>query len=239
VLGGRYGSPMLAGARSQRCIALASGGSLAAGGAACAALVVAGLFAGVAAGASQTCAQLRGRRLRSGSGVKVVQRGNRSKATAYVCVPPRGRVWSGGAASSTTDDGDFSIQVVGTAGKWVAIRFASSVGAAGDEADKAINASSGKSYRFWQESEGLGGEIGEVGHVVERIELDGSGQVALAVAEQHEGKTVAMQILAVDPNGSRRVLDSAPAAQLQASSLQLNGSSVQWVDAGTRRSATL
>ena len=170
----------------------------------------------------------------------MVQRGNQSKATAYVCIPPRGRVWSAGAASSTTDDGDFSIGVVGTSGKWVAIRFASSVGAAGDEIDKAIDASSGKSYRFWQESQGLGGEPGEVGHLVERIDLNASGQVALAVAEEREGKTVAVQILAVDPSGGRRRAghrSSRSAARLLASSL--NGSSVQWVDAGTQRSATL
>ncbi|HTZ64708.1 MAG TPA: hypothetical protein VMB51_11445 [Solirubrobacteraceae bacterium] len=120
----------------------------------------------------------------------------------------------------------------------MAINFASSIGAGGREINKAGGARNGKSYRFWQESQGPG-EIGEVHHTVERVELNASGQLALAVAEEHTGQIVSVEMLAVESADKRRVLDSGPPAQLQAASLKLHGSTVQWIDAGLQSSAAL
>jgi hypothetical protein len=77
-------------------------------------------------------------------------------------------------------------------------------------------------------------EVPSTAGSVERIVLNGSGQLAVALIEEHK-----CRIVGIEPSGARRVLDSAPEAQIPPASLKLHGHVVQWVDAGSTRSATL
>ncbi len=192
-----------------------------------------------AAGAARpTCAKLTGRHLGGSHGVRVVERGNGNKGTAYVCVPPRGRVWSAGAASSLTGGGEYSITVSAIAGPWVALKFASVIGIASSEVGKVIDAATGRSFRFISEAYGPG-EPGEIVHIPERVQLNSAGQMALALAEENTGQIVKIEIIGFQSNGQRRVLDSGSPAQIPTASLTLKGSTAQWTDAGATRTATL
>jgi hypothetical protein len=180
----------------------------------------------------QSCSSLRGKHLVSNHKIKVVQQGNQFKAIAYVCVPPNGPVRAAGAASSPLGNSEYSISVAALAGPWVALSFDSVDGLSGNEIGKTTNAPSGRSYRYW-ESE-LGPIEPQEVHALETTQLNASGQMALAV--HAKGLT---QIIGVESSGKRLPLDSAPWALIPPASLTLKGATVQWVDAGSARTATI
>jgi hypothetical protein len=53
------------------------------------------------------------------------------------------------------------------------------------------------------------------------------------------GPIVTRQVIGVEPNGKRKVIDSAPTASIPTSSLKLVGSIVPWTDGDMERSAAL
>lgn len=201
-------------------------------------LVGATTFGGRAdAAPRQHCASLKGRRLVSSRTVKVVERGNETRGFAYACAPPNGRVRLAGSAYDATVQRLYSIKVIASAGTWVALDFTSVVDFHGsEEADEVFDARSGRSYRFLEAAlpEGPGFEDIPAPAAVGSVVLNRFGQLALALLE--EGKC---RILGIEPSGARRVLDSGAVAQIAPSSLKLAGHTVQWVDAGSARSATL
>lgn len=199
-----------------------------------AALVCAGMFVdGANARSGRSCATLKGKRLTSNRNIKVIEQGNEYKGVAYVCVP-NGPVRAAGAASSFLGGSEYSISVAAVAGSWVALSFADVDGAfPGEEIGKAINAASGKSYRYWGYLPNVTAMPPEV-HALERVQLNASGQMALAV---HDEGTE--QVVGVEASGKRHVLDSAPIGKIPPASLTLMGRTVQWVDAGSTRTATI
>lgn len=149
-------------------------------------------------------------------------------------MPPHGPARVVGE-SFVDERSELSIHVSAVAGSWVALRFASFLGVGGSESGTAFNAASGRSYSFWDASNGpVVPPEKPAAHALNRALLNGAGQMALAV---REGEVE--QIVGIEPNGTRRVLDSAPPAQIPPTSLRLNGSTVQWMDGGSTRTATL
>jgi hypothetical protein len=201
-------------------------------------LVSATTFAGRADAASRPrCANVKGRRLVSNRAIKVVEHGDESKGFVDVCVPPNGRVRLAGSAYDATIQRLYSIKVIAVAGTWVALDLTSVVDFHGsEEMDEVFDAKSGSSYGFFDAAipEGQGFEGIAPTAVLGSVVLNRFGQLASALIE--EGKC---RIVGIEPTGKRRVLDSAPEAQIPPSSLKLQGHTVQWVDAGSTRSATL
>jgi hypothetical protein len=190
------------------------------------------------------CASIGGKRLVSSRAVKVIERATESRGTVYTCVPPNGRVRVAGYAYNAVADGEshlsygYAVKLLAVAGTWVAISYTSTIDFHGsEEVDKTFNAANGRSYRFFETGipEGQGFEgIGPISGEVEHIQLGRSGQIAFALLEERR-----TQIIGIEPSGARRVLDSAPGAQISVSSLTLEGHTVRWLDAGEPRSATL
>lgn len=190
------------------------------------------------AGTRQRCASLKGKPLVSDRSVKVVERGNESKAFVFACVPPNGRVRLAGSAYDATVTGSYSVQIAATAGTWVVLDVSNTIDFHGsEEVEKAFDARSGASYRVYEASNPQGPGFEEIpsdSASLERLLLNRFGQLALVLSEGGNS-----QIVGVEPNGRRRVLDSAPSAQLPSAALKLDGHTVEWMKAGSARSATL
>jgi hypothetical protein len=213
---------------------------------ACAVLLVSALFA-VCADAAQParCGSLTGKRLVRSRSVKVVERATRSRAVVYICAPPDGRVRIAGSAFDAFAGGgepniapNYSIRVLAVSGTWVAIAYKSLVDAHGsEEILKVSDARSGASYRFFEagipEGPGFEGTSPSEGEV-ERVVLNPFGQLAFAL-----GKEGTIQIVGVRRGGARRVLDTAPKAQIPLASLMIAGHTVKWLDATVARNAVL
>jgi hypothetical protein len=187
---------------------------------------------------ARRCADLRGRRLATDHGVKLVERGGARRASVYACTLPNGRVRLAGVAFDETIQSGYSINVVALAGTWIAMSFRNVVDFhGGEEIDKVCDARSGRTYRYFEAGipEGPGfEEAPDTSGAVERVRLNRFGQLALALVR--EGTT---EVRGFEPDGARRLLDSARLAQLSPNSLTLQGHTVSWVDAGAARSATL
>jgi hypothetical protein len=190
------------------------------------------------AGAPQHCSSLKGKRLVSDRSVKVVERGNESKAFVFACVPPNGRVRLAGSAYDATITGAYSVEIAATAGAWVVLDASNTIDFHGsEEVEKVFNARSGASYRFYEASNPQGPGFEDIPSEtpsLERLLLNRFGQLALLLSEGNNS-----QIVGVESNGRRRVLDSAPSAQLPSAALKLEGHTVEWINAGSARSATL
>jgi hypothetical protein len=193
-----------------------------------------------ASAAPRSCATLKGKRLNGKGSVRVVvqekQLEGMPEQIAYVCATPKGRAW---LVDSPVGLEEAQVSVKASAGNWVAFDIGSAIGIGYAETGKAINAKTGKSFRYWSFAGGPGPE--EPREDLEAIELNARGQLAYAVgvaAKQSEGLTT-RKIVGVEPTGKRQTLDSAPLAQIEPSSLKLRGSAVEWTDAGVARSASL
>lgn len=185
----------------------------------------------------ESCAQLRGKRLKSKGQVKLIQQGNPAKATVYACVLPHGRVWNAGATNSNPA-GEYAIDVEAVVGDWVALSFNETFGVASTRSDRLVNAKTGKSFRYFHALYGPGEPSEEVARV-QRTLLSAGGQLALYVLVERGGTPLRAEVIGFTPSGSRRVLDNAPVAQIPAASLTLNGAAVGWTDSGEARTATL
>ncbi|HTZ87875.1 MAG TPA: hypothetical protein VMB05_14505 [Solirubrobacteraceae bacterium] len=200
-----------------------------------------------AAAPKKTCAQLKGKHLKSGGRAVVVTRVINREAersgierVAYVCTSARSRAWPAGSILSEEGEPP-GISVIAGAGNWVVLRYQSTFGLGFSERDSAVNAANGKRFAFWQLS---GGPTNVDGDLLEATKLDSQGRLALILGTegkpQHEGEhgpTVTRKVVGVTPNGERTVLDAAPTASIPTSSLQLVGGIVHWTDGGTERSA--
>jgi hypothetical protein len=144
-----------------------------------------------------------------------------------------------GRASDALVDSQYSIKVLAMAGTWVALRFTSTIDDCyGEEVEKAFDARTGRSYRFYES--GLSGDQEICGegnpnpYSVGRVLLNSFGQLAIALET-----LTTRHIVGVEPNGAKRRLDSAPAAQIPLASLTLEGHEVRWLDAEGARTASL
>jgi hypothetical protein len=188
---------------------------------------------------ARSCAKLTGHRLKTGTKVKVVVKRNEAEGIAYACLPPNGRVRKAGQASSETEDGNFSISIAAASGNWVALDLFNGVGIAATEAGKAFNAATGKSFGYWSSVLGPGGLEEAPTKSVRRAQINSFGQLALAASEEKQGTTTNTLIYGVAAAGERRLLDSGPSTQIPTGSLSLSGQTVQWLNAGAVRTATL
>ena len=203
-------------------------------GAAGAALLCASMLAdGASALARQSCSGLKGKHLASTRKLKVTERGNENKGTAYACLLPNGPVRVAAQAFSLNGNSEYSIRVAAVAGSWVALGLFNAEGIAGEEAGKAFNVANGHSYRYWRYANNPTAKPEEV-RGLDAVRLSATGQIAIA---EHEGDTE--QIVGFEPSGARRVLDTGPLAQIPAKSLVLRGRTVRWVDGGATRTASL
>lgn len=199
---------------------------------------------GAGAAPQKTCAKLKGKHLsaKGGRATVVTQLLNREsersgiERVAYVCASAHARAWRVGSASEES-----SISVVTGAGEWVVLRFDSVEGLGESESESAADALNGKHFEFWRRS---GGEGSYSGDVLEAVKLDSQGRVVLitgvagaAPPEQEVGSTVTRKVIGVEPNGKRKLLDTAPTASIPTSSLQLLAGVVHWTDAGVERTA--
>ena len=207
--------------------------------AACAALCCA-FGAATASATPRTCATLKGKRLKGKGSVRVVVQEKEIEGMleqiAYVCATPKGRAWLVDGPAGLEEA---QVSVKASAGNWVAFDIGSAIGIGYAETGKAINAKTGKSFRYWRFAGGPGPE--EPREVLEAVQLNARGQLAYAVGvatKQSEG-LVTREIVGVEPTGKPQTLDSAPLVQIEPSSLKLRGSTVEWIDAGVARSAPL
>jgi hypothetical protein len=207
--------------------------------AACAALCCA-FGTATASATPRTCATLKGKRLKGKGSVRVVVQEKElegmQEQIAYVCATPKGRAW---LVDSPAGLEEAQVSVKASAGNWVAFDIGSAIGIGYAETGKTINAKTGKSFRYWSFAGGPGPE--EPREVLEAVQLNTRGQLAYAVGvatKQSEG-LMTRKIVGVEPTGKPQMLDSAPLAQLEPSSLKLRGSTVEWIDAGVARSVPL
>jgi hypothetical protein len=166
---------------------------------------------------------------------------------AYVCASPSGRAWRAGEAVSSDPGNPYRVRVVAGAGEWVALRFESVIGEGESVEERAINAATGRSVHYWSAGGGMGTGSGGT---IERVLLDSRGRLAFVLGldapiksgsgTEGEGEQLlTREIVGVGTTGKRKVLDSAPHAQIPAQSLMLVGGTVRWTDAGVARSAKL
>lgn len=215
------------------------------------AVLAASPLGSTAGAASQpTCAQLKGKHLRSGSHAVVVtqlldkvQTEGRVERVAYVCASPNGHAWRAGSEISTETENPPKIVVVTSTGSWVALRYEGVIGNGFSESESAIDSVNGKSFRYWRAG---GGEGSYFGSQLEAVILNAHGQLALITGVEgkpHEegepGPTVTRKVIGVEANGKRTVLDTAPTASIPTSSLKLVGGTVGWSDSGVEHSAML
>jgi hypothetical protein len=187
-----------------------------------------------------SCAALKGKRLKGAGSVRVVvtrvQIEGESQPIANVCASAHARAWPLGVLEGVQET---QVSLAASAGQWVALRFVGSLGIASLEVGKAVNARTGQKFTYWHS--GMGPSNGEPDEVLESLQLNELGQLAYAVGVGTTGTPTptTRKIVGVETGGRRKTLDSAPAAQIPSASLKLSGSAVQWLDAGTARSASL
>jgi hypothetical protein len=188
-----------------------------------------------------SCATLKGKRLQGNGSVRVVVQDKEvegvSEQVAYVCASPKGRAWTVNAESGLEEEARVTLKAA--AGNWVAFTIVSAVDIGYEETGKAINAKTGKSFRYWSFAGGPGPE--EASELLEAVQINARGQLAcvVGVAPTPKEGLVSRKVFGVEPTGKRQALDSAPIAQISPSSLKLSGSTVHWTDAGVARSASL
>jgi hypothetical protein len=205
--------------------------------AACALLAWASVCAAGAQASSQTCASLRGKRLRSSHAVKLVEHTEEARGAVYACVRPRGRVHLLGVAGDDTSSSAYEVTVLRLAGTWLALDFRNQIGShTYEEIGKACQAASGRCYRFFAEGfpePSLEAEVPQLRFSLQRVVINRFGQLALALANYDT-----VQIVGFGSGGTRRLLDSGPQAQIPSASLRLEGHTVRWLDGGAPRGAS-
>ncbi len=195
------------------------------------ALLMGGVFAPGASARPLRCQSLKGERVKGPRNMKIVVQESESgsKATVFACLTPNGPVH---AAGSVTGLGEFTTTLKASKGDWIAVSLIGELGLIGEEIGTVLNVANGKSYRYWKHDSAVSEKPEDVG--LDRFLLGPSGQSALA---QHEGSTE--QIVGFQPSGKRRVLASGPTTQIPPRSLALKGQTVEWLESGVTRSASL
>jgi hypothetical protein len=185
------------------------------------------------------CSTFKGKRLLRSRSVTVIERFEEEhRGYVFVCMPPLGRVYLAGNAYDEGRSGGFSVEVLRTAGSWVALEFDSSQDPHdGEKVDKTCDARNGHCYRFYQQTlnfvlEGPEGQTESA--ALETLALNGFGEMLLG-----ERTTKTTKVIGVKANGSQTPLDNAPSMQIPLSSLKLVGHLAEWTDGGATRTATL
>ncbi len=203
---------------------------------ACVLVACASVCAIAAQASSQTCATLRGKRLPSSHVIKLVEHTEEARGLVYSCVRPRGRVHLLGVAGDDTSSSAYEVTVLTFAGMWLALDFRNQIGAhTFEEIGKACQAATGRCYRFFAEGfpePSLEAEVPQLRYSLQRVVINGFGQLALALANYDS-----VQIVGFGSGGARRLLDSGPQALIPPASLRLEGHTVRWLDGGAPRSA--
>lgn len=184
-----------------------------------------------------SCRALRGRDLAPARNVKLVRRRNRENGTDLLgCVLGRRGVRE--IASSrdleTTTEGYTVEQVAGTI-----VLLASSYGSqyASDRRVSVSDIRTGRRYVVARSCSRVGsGPCGGQNATAAAAFVNDRGQAVAAIVPDETQTTM---IVGFSSRGERRELDSGPSAEVPASSLRLDGSTVRWTHSGEARSATL
>jgi hypothetical protein len=160
---------------------------------------------------------------------------NSFERVAYVCASPNGRSWPAGrAVSNMAPEIQPTIEVVAGAGYWVALSFLDvyAEGPGGGNVT-AIDAATGKQV-----------QLGVVAPL--RTVINARGQAAFVARIEapienlgEAPKVVGEKLVAVEPSGKRKVLESGLNVNIPPASLKLLGSTVYWQDGGVEHTATL
>jgi hypothetical protein len=207
-------------------------------GAVLAAAAVAAALPMTASARPSTCQRLKGRDLAPARSVKLVRHRNDEAGTDLLgCVLPRGRVRTVAYSSDeeTTTEG-YRIRQVAGAIVLLASTYDSQYGSG--RSLSVYNIATGRAYVIANVCSGLGdpscGDPLKAGAAAAFINKRGQAGAALVPTG---GDPVT--IVGFSSRGQRRDLDSGPAAELPAASLQLKGSTVSWTHSGQARTATL
>lgn len=193
--------------------------------------------AGDPASQASPCRALRGRDLAPARNVKLVRRRNRDNGTDLLgCVVGRSRVRE--LASSrdleTTTDSYTISQVAGAI-----VLLVSSHGSqyASDRRVSVSDIRTGRRYVVARSCSQMGsGPCGGQNARAAAAFVNRRGQAAAAIVPDGTETTT---IVGFCSRGQRRELDSGPSAEVPASSLRLDRSTVRWTHSGEARSATL
>jgi hypothetical protein len=183
------------------------------------------------------CQRLHGKDLAPARKVKLVRRRNDDEGTDLRgCVLPRGRVRLLASSSNleTTFD-SYRIRQVAGAVLLLATRSDSQYASA--KRLSVIDIRSGRDYPIAGSCTRLGGgPCGGPGSTATAAFVNRRGQAAAAVVPSGGNTT---SIVGFSSRGRPVELDSGPSAELPASSLKLEGSTVSWTHSGEDRTATL
>jgi hypothetical protein len=194
------------------------------------------------------CSRFAWKRLLRSRSIDVITRstgsaGEPERIVVYACVPPSGHVWLVGIAHGVFGDSvGVSASVEVHSGTWAVIALTDPE----DPHDTSVlhklcNARTGTSHTFWTEHENFvlreNGEQPEGEESLVTSRLNQFGQLLLEV--ERNGRTPTREVLAVQPKGTARTLDSAPAPAIQPQSLGLNGHEATWTDGIEHRRATI
>jgi hypothetical protein len=194
-----------------------------------------------AAGAAtkrSSCERLKGHDLAPARYVKLVARPNADDGTDLVgCMLPRGRRWIiASSADFYTTVNSYSIRQV--AGRYVLVGTTYSSQYAYSTSLSVHDLRSGRAYTIASECTDIGGyPCGD--QTVAPAAFVTLGGRAVAVVSGAGMASVGASVMAFQPSGASRVLDSAPAADIPPASLLLTGNLATWTNAGVARSADL
>lgn len=215
--------------------------------------------------AAVRCDNVRGHRVLQTSRIKVVtqsfhtiSRRNRGQVVGkryLACALPRGSVFRLARSSadylypgSTHGPALVSAGVVlrHTAGPFLEVqqREGDLAGNYSRDVRRVFDVRSGHSYVYSKSEQGEGATANPA--AAQRVLLNKLGQLA-GVAFNDSSSTVPdtdpqagyAEVVAFNSQGQRKILDSAPRAQIPAASLHLHGSTVTWTNAGQARTAVI
>jgi hypothetical protein len=204
--------------------------------------------AGAQATGRSGCARFAGPRLLRSASIDVIARPvgepdgglGYEEMLVFACVPRAGHVWLVGIANDPGSGGYAYASVRAHAGTWAVVEFHDNqTPHESEQTYKLVNARTGTSHTFFREvaSEIPGFEAHEGKESIEALKLNSFGQLLLETSDGAEPPTA--QIIAEQPNGRRRRLDSGALSQIPPKSLSLAGRKAGWVDADGRHTATI
>ena len=217
---------------------------------ACVAVAVA-LCAGAACAEARGragCSHFAGKRLLRSHSIDVITRSigvgeEPERVVVYACVPPSGRVWLVGIAHGGFGDSvGVSASVEAHSGMWAVVALTDPE----DPHDTSVlrklcNARTGTSHTFWTEHQNFvlkeNGEQLEGEESLVTFRLNQFGQMLLEIEQAR--RTPIGRVLALQPKGSKRTLDSAIFSAIPPQSLHLNGHEAMWIDGPEHRSARI
>lgn len=199
---------------------------------------------GAEAARRASCSHFTGKRLLQSRSIDVIARSvgvgdEPERITVYACVPPSGHVWLVGLARGAFgDSAGVAASVSAHAGMWAVITLTDPEDPHDTSVlDKLCNARTGTSHTFWTEHENFvlreNGEQPEGEESLLTLRLNQFGQLLLEIGQARQ--TPVGKVVAVQPKGGERTLDSAPLSAIPPQSLGLSGHEAMWIDGSERR----